>query len=101
MHKDYLQRPDKLDHNQKPNGDDDRDGEEDEDNQHGGNRNKTPLYKKPLRDIKKFPFMANKQTGDEIEEESEEDDRPEPRPAKGLKKDVFAADLNVSGGFDF
>ncbi len=99
MHKDYLQRPDKPNRQHKPKDEDEREDEELEDRVRG-NRNKTPLYQKPLRDIKKFPFMANKQTDDGIDEEDEDDERSE-RPKKADMKDAFDMDMNASGNFDF
>lgn len=74
---DYLQRPYTVDKRTiKSEGSDE---EEDEEDKKHLNRNKVPLYKKPIRDIKKFPFMAGKRGDDDSDYENVDESREESR----------------------
>lgn len=101
VNKEYLQRPDKPNKRKKANSDDEKDEENSEDKK-GGNRDKTKLYKKSIKEIKQFPFMANKYNKDEIEEEEDEYEKSRSRPKKaGRMDDDFgkpAKGANDSGG---
>ena len=88
--KEYLQRPDKRNKEKKKGSDEEEEEEESEANKHL-NRDKTPLYKKNIKEIKQFPFMT-KYAG-EIADDDEDDEYPANR---NQKKNV---DDSLGGGF--
>ncbi len=87
----------------------DEDEDEDDEGKQRLNRNKVPLYKKPFKDIRKFPFMAGKKGDDESDYE-DHDDKQESRgrspaanrrgsPNQRPANDDFGGDFGDMGGF--